>query len=103
MSTPGIVILVYGLLVLGSGIIGYTTTGSLTSAIAGGVFGLAFLATSVGVLRSKHIGFLMAPILTLLLTMFFGYRFAASGEIIPSGLMAALGLIATFLYFALRR
>ena len=103
MSTPGIVILVYGLLVLGSGIIGYTTTRSLTSAIAGGVFGLAFLATSVGVLRSKHMGFLMAPILTLLLTTVFGYRFVQSGEIIPSGLMAALGLIATFLYFALRR
>ncbi len=103
MSTPGIVILVYGLLVLGSGIIGYTTTGSLTSAIAGGVFGLAFLATSVGVLRSKQLGFLMAPILTVLLTTFFGFRFAASGEIIPSGLMAVLGIVAVILYFSLRR
>ncbi len=106
MNTPGIVILVYGLLVLGSGIIGYTTARSMASliaGIAGGALGIGRLATSVGVLRSKHMGFLMAPILTLLLTTVFGYRFVQSGEIIPSGLMAALGLIATFLYFAIRR
>jgi uncharacterized membrane protein (UPF0136 family) len=47
-------------------------------------------------------GFLMAPLLTLLLTTFFGYRLVQSGEIIPSGLMAALGLLAVFLYCALR-
>jgi len=44
------------------------------------------------VLRSKHMGFLMAPILTLLLTTVFGYRFVQSGEIIPSGLMTAWAL-----------
>ena len=103
MKAPGIVILVYGLLVLGGGIIGYTASGSMASVIAGGVFGLGLLASGVGVLRSKDMGFLMAPILTVLLTAFFGYRFAQSGELMPSGLMAALGLVALTLYFTLRR
>ena len=105
MKAPGIVILVYGLLVLSGGIIGYTTARSMASliaGIAGGALGIGLLASGVGVFRGKNLGFLMAPILTLLLTTFFGYRFVQSGEIIPSGLMAALGPIATFLYFALR-
>ena len=45
----------------------------------------------------------MTPILTLLLTTFFGYRLVQSRELIPSGLMAALGLVTVILYFALRR
>ena len=44
----------------------------------------------------------MTAVLTLPLTTFFGYRFEQSGEIIPSGLMAVLGIVAVILYFALR-
>ena len=102
MRGPSIVILLYGLLVLGSGVIGYTTTESMASLIAGGVFGLGLLASGVGVLRGKDMGFLMAPILTVLLTTFFGYRFVASGEFMPSGLMSVLGVVAFTLYFTLR-
>ena len=105
MKAPGIVILVYGLLVLSGGILGYTTARSmapLMAGIASGALGIGLLASSVGVFRGKNLGFMMAPILTLLLATFFGFRFVQSGEIIPAGLMAALGLIATFLYFTLR-
>ena len=102
MRAPGIVILVYGLVVLGGGIIGYTASGSMASVIAGGAFGLGLLASGVGVLRGKDMGFLMAPTLTLLLTAFFGYRFVASGEFMPSGLMSVLGVVALTLYFTLR-
>ena len=103
MKAPGIVILLYGLLVLGGGIIGYTASGSMASVIAGGAFGLGLLASSLGVLRGKDMGFLMAPILTVLLTAFFGYRFMQSGEFMPSGLMGVISLVALVLYFALRR
>jgi uncharacterized membrane protein (UPF0136 family) len=40
MRLPGIVILVYSLFVLGGGIIGYATAGSVASVIAGSTFGL---------------------------------------------------------------
>ncbi len=73
MKAPGIVILVYGLLVLSGGIIGYTTARSMASliaGIAGGALGIGLLASGVGVFRGKNLGFLMAPILTLLLTTF---------------------------------
>ena len=103
MKAPGIVILLYGLLVLGGGIIGYTASGSMASVIAGGAFGLGLLASGLGVLRGKNMGFLTAPLLVVLLTAFFGYRFAQSGEFIPSGLMGVISLVALTLYFALRR
>ena len=103
MKAPGIVILVYGLLVLGGGIIGYTASGSMASVIAGGTFGFLLLASGLGVLRGKDMGFLIAPLLTVLLTAFFGYRLVQSGEFIPSGLMTALGFVTLILYFTLRR
>lgn len=103
MKAPGIVILLFGLLVLGGGIIGYITAGSTASVIAGGAFGLMLLASGVGVLRGKAMGFLMAPALVVLLMAYFGYRFAQSGEFMPSGLMGVLGLVALTLYFTLRR
>lgn len=102
MRGPGIVILLYGLLVFSGGIIGYVTAGSMASVIAGGVFGLMLLASGVGVLRGKAMGFLMAPALVVLLMAYFGYRFAQSGEFMPSGLMGVLGLVALILYFAVR-
>jgi len=103
MRAPGIVILLFGLIVLGGGIIGYTTARSMASLIAGGVSGLLLLASGLGVLREKTMGFLIAPLLTVVLTAFFGYRFAQSGEFIPSGLMGVLGLGALTLYCTLRR
>ena len=50
MRLPGIVILVYGLFVLGGGIFGYATAGSMASVIAGSTFGLGLLASGLGVL-----------------------------------------------------
>jgi len=103
MKAPGIVILLYGLFVFGGGIIGYITAGSMASLIAGSALGLGLLASGLGVLRGKNMGFIVAPTLTVLLTAFFGYRFMQSGEFMPSGLMAVLGVVAFVLYFVLRR
>ena len=61
MRGPGIVILVYGLLGLGGGIIGYTSTGSTGALIGGGAFGMGLFASGVGVLRGKNMGFSWPP------------------------------------------
>lgn len=103
MKGPGIVILLFGLLVLGGGIIGYATAGSMVSLIAGSVFGFMLLASGLAVSRGKKSGFVVAPLLTLILTAFFAYRFVQSGEFMPSGMMALLSAAALILYFALRR
>ena len=101
MTAPGIVILLFGLLVLGGGIVGYTTSRSMASLIAGSAFALGLLASGLGVLRRKELGFVFAPFITLLLTAFFASRLVLSGDFIPSGLMGILGLVALVLYCAL--
>ena len=99
MTAPGIVILLFGLLVLGSGIIGYTNTASFASLVGGSASGLGLVASGLGVLRRKELGFVFAPVLTVLVTAFFGYRSTRIGEFIPSGLVAVLSLVTLFLYF----
>jgi uncharacterized membrane protein (UPF0136 family) len=101
MTAAGIVILLFGLLVLGGGIIGYTNTASIASLIGGSASGLGLLASGLAVLRRKELGFVFAPLITLLLTAFFAYRLIQSGDFIPSGLMGILGLVALVLYCAL--
>ena len=103
MKGPGIIMFVYGLVVLGGGIVAYSAAGSIASLVAGSGFGLGLLASGLGVSRGKKLGLLVAPFLALFLTAFFTYRFVQSGEFIPSGVMGVLGLVAVVLYFTLRR
>jgi len=98
MTATGIVISLFGLLVLGGGIIGNTNTANIASLIAGSASGLGLLASGLGVLRRKELGFVFAPFITVLLTAFFAYRLVLSGDFIPSGLMGILGLVALVLY-----
>jgi len=99
VKVPGIVIAVYGLVVLTTAIISYLTAGSVSFLIAGCAFGLGLLASGLGVLRGKELGFVFAPVLTVLVTAFFGYRSTRIGEFMPSGLVAVLSLVTLFLYF----
>jgi uncharacterized membrane protein (UPF0136 family) len=99
MTGPGIVIAVYGLVVLTTAIISYLTAGSLLFLIAGCAFGFGLVASGLGVLRRKELGFVLAPVLTVLVTAFFGYRSTRIGEFLPSGLVAVLSLVTLFLYF----
>ncbi|MSP40525.1 MAG: hypothetical protein EXR70_18700 [Deltaproteobacteria bacterium] len=101
MTAPGIVILLFGLLVLGGGIIGYTNSASIVSLIGGSASGLGLLASGLGVLRRKELGFVFAPFITLLLIAFFACSLMLNGDFIPSGLMGILGLVALVLYWAL--
>ena len=99
MKAPGIVIAVYGIVVLTTAIISYLTAGSVSFLIAGCASGFGLVASGLGVLRRKELGFVFAPVLTVLVTAFFGYRSTRIGEFIPSGLVAGLSLVTLFLYF----
>jgi uncharacterized membrane protein (UPF0136 family) len=62
MTAPGIVILLFGFLVLGGGIIGYTNSASIASLVAGSASGLGLLASGLGVLRRKRAGVCFRPL-----------------------------------------
>lgn len=94
MKSAGISALLYGVLILVGGIVGYATTGSMASAIAGSVFGLGLIASATALLRSKPIGLYLALSLTGVLTIFFGYRFIQTSAWMPGGVMMLVSLAA---------
>ena len=99
MKAPGVVIVVFGLVVLMTASISYITAGSASFLMAGSAFGLGLVGSGVGVYRGKPAGFIFAPVLIVFVTAFFGYRSTRIGEFIPSGLLAVLSLITLLLYF----
>ena len=101
MIPPGIVILLFGLLVLGDGSLGYTASANIASLVAGSVSGLGLLASDLGAFRRREQGFIVAPFITLLLIAFSDSGLVLHGDFIPAALIGILGLIAIVLYCAL--
>jgi len=105
MTTPAILISLFGLFVLGGGIIGYADTDSdadtagIAFVIAAGASGLGLLAGGVGVLKRKELALVFAPFVTLLLTTLFACHVVVTGDFSPSSLMVILGLVALVLFY----
>jgi uncharacterized membrane protein (UPF0136 family) len=84
---------IYALLLAVGGIIGYTTAGSKPSLIAGlGSAAAAALALALS-LRSATWGMGLGALLAVLLTYFFGRRYAVkTRKFMPAGLLAVISL-----------
>lgn len=81
---------IYALLLLVGGIVGHYMAGSLASLIMGSAFALAF-----GILafqKGKIVNFITIG-LTLVMLLFFGYRYSLSFKFMPAGLMSLLSLL----------
>lgn len=87
------VTLVYALLVLAGGIMGYRKASSQASLISGTLFGLALLATAILMLRGSAAGATAAMVLAVVLLLFFGYRLVTGGKFMPAGLMVVVSLV----------
>lgn len=94
--------LIYGLLTIVGGVIGYFKAGSMMSLISGAVSGLLILASAVALLKGKFIGYYGVLGLSALLAVFFGIRFFKSWAFMPAGLMLVLSAI-TLIGFLLKR
>ncbi|MFQ5638034.1 MAG: TMEM14 family protein [bacterium] len=88
-------IMVYGVLVLLGGIMGYVKSKSIPSVIMGSIFGVLILIGSWQMLKENVIGWGLVLGLSIFLTIFFGYRFWTSMKFMPAGLMILLSLIST--------
>ena len=94
MKFPGILVIIYSIIVLAGGLIGYLKADSLPSLISGVVFGAALFTCGMGILKSNATAFLFSIALSFVLTAFFAYRYWPTGKLMPSGMMAILsGLI----------
>ncbi len=105
MATPALLISLFGLLMLGDGIIAISDTdseddsASMALAIATGVCGLGLLAGGYGLFRRKDLALVFAPFLTLLITALFACHLIVTGDVIPASLMVILGLVALVYFY----
>ena len=90
LKRNGYFLLIYGLLVFSGGLMGFIKKGSIPSLVAGGLFGLALLWTSVLHFTYRKWGVYLAFSLMLLLEAFFSYRYIMTEAFTPSGLMLIL-------------
>jgi uncharacterized membrane protein (UPF0136 family) len=92
MGWLNVVLLVYGLLDIGMGVLGYVNKGSVVSLIAGGVCGLIVIVsilTHKGHPRNSRIA---ALIVTILMMIQFGPKTFIQNQLYPSGIMFVASL-----------
>lgn len=93
MRFTGITVMIYSLIVLAGGLIGYLKADSLPSLIAGSVFGAILFAGGMGILKNNVIAFFSALAASGLLSVFFNYRYWQTAKMMPSGMMGILSVI----------
>ncbi len=88
---------IYGLLSIVGGLIGYTKSQSKVSLISGGISGLLLLALAVMMYLGNQWTSIIAAIIILLLTLVFIIRFSKTKKPMPAIPMICLGVISLFL------
>ena len=94
MNTPALIVIVYALLVMVGGVLGFVKAGSRPSLIAGLLGGLTLLTAGWGISQGWVWGLPMALAVMLGLLVFFAVRYARTRAFMPGGLMAILSLLA---------
>ncbi len=85
--------IVFGLLTIVGGIIGYVKAGSTASIIAGSVSGILLLVAAFLLPGNLAVGLVLAGVVSLLLAAWFVPAFIKSGNLMPGGMMSVLGVI----------
>jgi uncharacterized membrane protein (UPF0136 family) len=97
METPKIYFIVFGLLTIAGGIIGYVKAGSVPSIIAGSITGVLLLVAAFLLPEHRTTGLATAFIISLLLAGQFVPKFLRTGRAMPAGLMSILSVIGIIL------
>ncbi len=93
LAAARIYFVVFGLLTIAGGIIGYVKTGSVASIIAGSISGVLLLLGAF-LLPAHRAGLAIALIVSVLLAAQFLPKFFRTGSVMPAGGMSVLSVIA---------
>ena len=93
MEAAKIYFIIFGLLTIAGGIVGYVKAGSVASIIAGSITGVLLLVAAFLLPEHRAIGLATAFIISLLLAAQFAPKFIRTGRIMPAGMMAVLSVI----------
>src|SRR5262249_21749912 len=90
-------LVVFGVLTIAGGIVGFVKAKSRASIIAGSIAGLLLLASGHLVGVGERIGLILGFVVSFALTARFAMVFRTSRKLMPAGLMAALGILGVVL------
>ena len=93
MEATKLYFIVFGLLTVAGGVVGYVKAGSVASIIAGSITGVLLLVAAFLLPEHRAIGLATAFIISLLLAAQFVPKFIRTGKVMPAGMMAILSVI----------
>src|SRR6266853_3926801 len=93
MGPAKIYFIVFGILTIAGGVIGYVKAGSLPSIVAGSITGVLLLVAAFLLPEHRAAGLATAFIVSLLLAAQFVPKFIRTGKVMPAGLMSILSVI----------
>ena len=93
MEATKIYFIVFGLLTIAGGVIGYVKAGSVPSIIAGSITGVLLLVAAFLLPEHRVAGLATAFIISLLLAGQFIPKFLRTGRAMPAGMMSILSVI----------
>jgi uncharacterized membrane protein (UPF0136 family) len=89
----GYFVLVYAIVVLVGGVIGYVKAQSILSLATGIIASLALALSAYAMITNRVQGFYATLGISAFLCIFFVYRFIATAKFMPGGLMSILSLL----------
>src|SRR5438552_13184050 len=93
MGAAKIYFVVFGILTIAGGVVGYVKAGSVASIVAGGVTGILLLVAAFLLPEYRAAGLATACIVSLLLAAQFVPKFLRTGRVMPAGMMSILSVI----------
>jgi len=93
MEATKIYFIVFGILTIAGGVMGYIKAGSVASIIAGSITGVLLLVAAFLLPEHRAVGLATALIISLLLAAQFIPKFLRTGKVMPAGIMSILSLI----------
>ena len=93
MEAAKIYFIIFGLLTIVGGIIGYLKAGSTASIIAGGIAGVLLLVAAFLLPEHRAAGLATGLIISVLLAAQFAPKFFRTGRVMPAGMMSVLSVI----------
>jgi uncharacterized membrane protein (UPF0136 family) len=93
MEAAKIYFIVFGVLTIAGGIVGYVKAGSVASIIAGSITGVLLLVAALLLPTHRTIGLATALLVSVLLAAQFLPKFLRTGRVMPAGMMAILSVV----------
>ena len=93
IGSAKIYFIVFGLLTIVGGVMGYAKAGSAASIIAGSISGILLLVAAFLLPQQLAVGLALAAVISIALAGRFVPAFIKTGHVMPAGLMSVLSVI----------